>query len=154
VAGYLQKEQVMQSMSSATCSFYFLKLSPDEDVRQSLSSCCVSNSITAGSILSSVGSLKKVKLRKANSDSFYNVDSPHEILTLSGLISIDGIHVHVSVADNEARVFGGHLSDGNIVFTTVELVIASFPSIQFAREFDPATGFKELSIQSSAKIST
>ena len=138
----------MQSMTSAACSFYFLKLSPGEDVRQTLFSFCKFNSIAAGSILSSVGSLKKVKLRKANSDSFYDVESPHEILTLSGLVSIDGVHVHVSVADKEARVFGGHLSEGNIVFTTVELVIASFPSIQFAREFDPATGFKELSIQS------
>lgn len=137
----------MQSHSSTTCSYFFLKLSPGEDLRQSLHAFCIKNSITAGSILSSVGSLKKINLRKASSDSFYKSDSPHEILTLSGLLSVDGVHVHVMVGDKDAQVYGGHLSDGNLIFTTAEIVIASFPSIRFAREFDPLTGFKELDIK-------
>ncbi len=120
---------------------------PGDDLRQALIVFCKENSILAGSILSSVGSLKTVKIRKASSDSFYVSDSAHEIITLSGLVSTDGVHIHISVADSLGQVLGGHLSDGNIVFTTVELVLASFPTIQFAREFDPATGFNELKIK-------
>ena len=137
----------MDSASSATCSFHFLKLSPGDDLRQSLKAFCAEKSILAGSILSSVGSLKKVNIRKASSDSYYVSESFHEIVTLSGLLSKDGVHIHISVADANAQVLGGHLSDGNIVFTTAELVLASFPTIQFAREFDPATGYNELKIK-------
>ncbi len=137
----------MNSASSSTCSFHFLKLSPGDDLRQSMIAFCKENSILAGSILSSVGSLKSVKIRRASSDSFYVSEAAHEIISLSGLISSDGVHIHISVADSQSQVFGGHLSDGNIVFTTLELVLASFPTIQFAREFDPSTGFKELKIK-------
>ena len=137
----------MHSLSSTACSFYFLKLFPGDDIRKSIQDFCVKNAISAGSIISSVGSLKNVKLRKASSDFFYESKTPHEILVLSGLISKDGIHIHVMVADKDAHTFGGHLSEGNLVYTTVELVIASFPSIQFAREFDSSTGFKELTLK-------
>ena len=137
----------MDVLNSTNCSFYFLRLNPGDDLRQALNMFCTTNKITAGSIMSGVGSFKKIKLRKANSDNFYTSDEPHEILTISGLISMDGVHIHISVSDKDAQVFGGHLSDGNIVYTTIELVIASFPSVHFAREFDAATGFKELSIK-------
>lgn len=137
----------MDVLNSTNCSFYFLRLKPGDDLRQALNTFCAANTITAGSILSGVGSFKKTKLRKANSDDFYTSDEPHEILTISGLISMDGVHIHISVSDKNAQVFGGHLSDGNIVYTTVELIVASFPLVHFAREFDSTTGFKELLIR-------
>ncbi len=136
----------MATVSSTNCSFHFLKLSPGDDLRQSLTEFCKSKDIKAGSIFSGVGSLKNIKLRKANSDSFYESTEPHEILTLSGLVSLHGIHVHLSIADKNAQVYGGHLSDGNLIFTTAELVITQFADVEFRREFDPNTGFKELKI--------
>tara|TARA_B110001454_G_scaffold219179_1_gene250839 strand:- start:129921 stop:130340 length:420 start_codon:yes stop_codon:yes gene_type:complete len=137
----------MANISSDSCSFYFVKLSPGEDLRQSLISFCKNHQIHAGSIVSGVGSLSTTKLRKASSDSFYESNEPHEILTLSGLLSTEGVHIHISIADKEARVYGGHLSDGNQIFTTGEVVVASYSGIRFDREFDPETGFKELKIK-------
>jgi uncharacterized protein len=137
----------MKSIQSKNFSFHFVRLTPDQDLRQSLETFCKDNRITAGSIVSGVGSLKKIKLRKANSDTFYESQEPHEIVTISGLVSRDGLHVHLSIADKNAQIFGGHLSEGNLIFTTVELVIASYLDIQFHRELDPATGFRELAIR-------
>lgn len=137
----------MANIHSDTCSFHFLKLSPGQDLRKSLTAFCKAEKISAASIVSGVGSLKVIKLRKANSNSFYESNEPHEILTISGLLSADGLHIHLSVADKDARVYGGHLSDGNSVFTTTELVIASYSGVRFDREFDSATGFKELTIK-------
>lgn len=136
----------MATGSSTNCSFHFFKLSPGDDLRQSLTEFCKSENIKAGSIFSGVGSLKNIKLRKANSDSFYESSEPHEILTLSGLISNHGVHVHLSIADKNAQVYGGHLVDGNLIYTTAELVITQFANVEFRREFDPSTGFKELKI--------
>ncbi|OYZ11331.1 MAG: hypothetical protein B7Y39_19475 [Bdellovibrio sp. 28-41-41] len=138
----------MATTSSTTCSFHFLKLSPGNDLRQSLTGFCKTQQIHAGSIFSGIGSLKTIKLRKANSDSYYESCAPHEILTISGLLSIDGVHIHLSIADKDARVYGGHLSDGNQIFTTCEIVIASYSNVRFDRELDPSTGFKELKIKS------
>lgn len=138
----------MATTRSTTCSFHFLKLSPGDDLRQSLTEFCTTHQIRAGSIFSGVGSLKKIKLRKANSDTYYESNEPHEILTISGLLSVDGLHIHLSIADKDARVYGGHLSEGNHIFTTAEIVIASYSNMHFARELDPATGFKELKIKS------
>jgi predicted DNA-binding protein with PD1-like motif len=138
----------MATTSSTTCSFHFLKLSPGDDLRQSLTEFCKTHQVHAGSIFSGVGSLKTIKLRKANSDSYYESQEPHEILTISGLLSIDGVHIHLSIADKDARVYGGHLSDGNKIFTTCEVVIASYSNVRFDRELDPSTGFKELKIRS------
>lgn len=127
------------------CSFHFLRLLPGEDVRQTLQAYCIEKKVSAASIISSVGSLKKVKLRKANENSFYESEDAHEILTTSGLLSLDGVHIHLSVSDKNALVFGGHLSEGNIVFSTLELVVAVYPNTRFKRIEDPKTGFLELS---------
>ncbi|MBL7544972.1 MAG: DNA-binding protein [Bdellovibrionaceae bacterium] len=142
----------MQPIKSDSCSFYFIRFKPGQDVRHSLLTFCQENSITAGSIISAVGSLKKVKIRKARSDSFYESSDPHEILTLSGLVSAEGNHIHISLADQNAIVSGGHLSEGNLVYTTLEIVIAVFPNIRFDREVDPETQFKELVIRTGAIV--
>jgi predicted DNA-binding protein with PD1-like motif len=44
-------------------------------------------------------------------------------------------------------VIGGHLKEGSIVHTTVELVLAVDDSLRFSEENDPDTGFGELKIE-------
>lgn len=135
----------MNSKTSNSCSFHFLRLLPDQDVRKTLQAFCIEKNIDAASIISSVGSLKKIQIRKANSDNYYESNEPHELISLSGLLSKDGLHIHLSVADKNAQIFGGHLSEGNLVFTTLELVIAQYSDIQFNRKTDSKTGYLELS---------
>ena len=73
--------------------------------------------------------------------------APLELITLSGTLSPDGVHLHASVADAQGRMTGGHVMPGCIVRTTAEVVIALLPEWEFGREVDNQTGFKELVIR-------
>ena len=71
---------------------------------------------------------------------------PFEIVSLSGTISPNGVHLHLSIADAAGKTVGGHLVHGCVVHTTVEIVVADMGGVRFARIPDPATGYKELNI--------
>jgi len=53
---------------------------------------------------------------------------------------------HISLSDEEGKVFGGHLKEECIVHTTVELAVADEGTLRFTREPDEAIGFDELKI--------
>lgn len=125
------------------------RLLPNDDLKIQLATICSQNNILAGCILSSVGSLKQLHLRLANSKNFFQRTENFEILSLNGTISTEGIHLHMSVADSQGNVIGGHLVDNNIIYTTCELIILELPEYQFRRQQDVVTGFKELKISKS-----
>lgn len=123
-----------------------IRLHPGADVRQHLEDFSKEQKISAGAILSAVGSLSKTRLRFANSDIHTELSGKQEVLTLSGILSEAGVHLHMSVADSNGECKGGHVVYGCIVYTTLEIVIALLPNTNFRRILDPDTGFKELSI--------
>lgn len=124
-----------------------LRLLPHQDLKKEIQNFCQNNQISAASIVSVVGSLEKLNIRLANSNQYLTKNEKFEILSLQGLISAEGIHLHMTVADERAQVFGGHLMDDNIIFTTCEIVFLIMPELEFAREVDNSTGYKELSIR-------
>jgi predicted DNA-binding protein with PD1-like motif len=60
---------------------------------------------------------------------------------------VNGAHLHLSVADAQGRVTGGHAAYGCIVRTTAELLMLPLPGWDFAREIDLRTGWAELVIR-------
>ncbi len=50
------------------------------------------------------------------------------------------MHIHVSLADEAGKEYGGHFKDGNRVLTTVELVIGEIDKINMSRRIDPERG--------------
>lgn len=102
-------------------------------------------------ILTAVGSLERVTLRMANASNangeFVNEvrewNERLEVVSLVGTFSKEGKHLHMSVSDGTGNVFGGHVMSGKI-YTTLELVIGVILDVEFSREQDPATGYKEL----------
>lgn len=67
-----------------------------------------------------------------------------EIVSMVGTFSRDGgCHLHISLSDAEGNTVGGHLIDGD-VFTTVELVLGTADGIEFSRQQDEKTGYREL----------
>jgi uncharacterized protein len=126
-----------------------LRLPPDVDLRQTLKSIAHTENITAGIILSGIGSLKTVVLRFAGQNTHTTIDAKHEILTLAGTIGLDGVHLHMSIANSQGEVIGGHVVDGCIVYTTIELTIGILPDLKFQRELDDCTGFAELAISAT-----
>jgi len=91
-----------------------------------------------------VGSLDKIVLRMADGNKNV-ISGPLEIVSATGTIAINGVHIHLAVADDSGNVTGGHLMEGSPVNTTVELCILDSDMI-FKREFDPETDYNELVI--------
>jgi uncharacterized protein len=127
---------------------HVLRLSPGADLRPALEAAFAelarTHGITAGCILSAVGSLSRVVLRYAAEPDGTETVAPLELLTLSGTLSLDGAHLHASVSTAQGTVTGGHLMPGSVVRTTAEVVIALLPGWDFRRAVDATTGYREL----------
>lgn len=126
---------------------HVLRLKPGQDVYQEITKFIKAQNIQAASIISVVGSLTESQIRFANKKVATKIKGPLEVLSLSGTTSVDGTHLHIAVADGEGKTLGGHLVEGNKVYTTLELVIAEYYGISFKRKLDPASGYNELSVE-------
>ena len=144
---------IKYAKSSMHC--FALRLQPGDDMVQSLNNFVKQENLKSAFILTCVGSLKQAIVRLANADrnrkdEFISVNEPVEIVSLVGTLSLSGMHLHVSLADGKGKVIGGHLMANNsVVHTTVEIVIGSCAEINFGREFDPKTGYKELAVSNN-----
>lgn len=98
-------------------------------------------------VTSCVGSLREVPLRHANRAEATLYRGHFEILSLTGTIDPAHQHLHLCVADDQGRAFGGHLLPGSRVFTTAEIVALLLPALRFSRRPCPQSGFDELHIE-------
>lgn len=109
-------------------------------------------------VITAVGSLQDVTIRLANAARVDNdggnamnggndikrYQQRFEVVSLTGTFSRDdGCHIHISLADAAGNAIGGHLMEGT-VFTTCEIVLATADGVEFVREMDGETGYKEL----------
>jgi predicted DNA-binding protein with PD1-like motif len=121
------------------------RILPGEDLKQSIEHLRDFNCLKSGIILCIVGSITDAVLRMPNGDKKL-FTGLFEIVSAEGTVSIEGIHVHISISDAEGTVYGGHLLNGCKIYTTVELSIME-SVVVFNRTVDPKTGFKELVVQ-------
>lgn len=120
------------------------RLKPHEDLKKGIINILKHEKIKSGIIICIVGSLNSATLRMANGD-IKMFEGPFEIVSAEGTVSVDGVHVHISISDAEGYVIGGHLSNGCIINTTAEIgILESDKTLK--RIFDPKTGYKELII--------
>lgn len=122
-----------------------LRLQPGEDVRVTLYQWVQAQRIEAAAITSAVGSLTHAHLRYANRADGIMTTADLEVLSLSGTLSIHGVHLHLSVADRDGQVLGGHMLDGCIVRTTLELTVQEVDGVRMLRVKDEVSGYDELS---------
>ncbi|GAA4012449.1 hypothetical protein GCM10022408_26480 [Hymenobacter fastidiosus] len=142
-----QKTSVPMSSPAALASpmrTYALRLRPGDDLRRQLLAFTEQHRIRAGAMVTCVGSLTTTTLRLANQPGPTVYKGHFEIVSLVGTLSTNGSHLHLAVADSTGRTIGGHLLDGNIVYTTTELVIGVLEELDFRRETDPVSTYKEL----------
>ena len=126
---------------------YVFRLTKGMDLKKEIVNYCVENNIVAGYIGAFVGCCSEVNLRLAGGKDFFNKNADYEIVSMTGTISENGVHIHASFSDVLGNVVGGHLSDGCIVNTTAEVVISSIDNYKLVRIFDKNTGYKELDIK-------
>jgi predicted DNA-binding protein with PD1-like motif len=123
------------------------RLGPGDDLERGVLDLAATASWRAGWVASCVGSLSRVELRLAGQAGTTAADGLFEILALVGTLSVDGAHLHLAVADHTGRTLGGHLRPGCVVRTTAELVLTVTDELRFGRAHDPATGFRELTVE-------
>lgn len=137
------------------------RLAPGCDLMESLEEIAREENIKAGVILSGAASLRQAALRNVGRfpKEFPITDEirvlskrnePMELLSIAGNISVrDGevfIHGHITISSGEenGQAYGGHLTKGNIIFSTGEIMIAEIDDIAMERLPDPETKNIEL----------
>jgi uncharacterized protein len=131
---------------STSARIFVLRLKPGQDLREELEKLTKAANIRAGFILTAVGSLQKASLRLADQTQTSTFTQKFEIVSLTGTLSTDGVHLHVALSDAEGKTTGGHLVAGSIIYTTAEIVIGEARDLVFTRETDERTGYKELKV--------
>jgi uncharacterized protein len=127
---------------------HVFRLKPHDDLKNSIVEYAQANSISAGIILTCVGSLEEFHLRFANEKSGQKQRGYFEIVSLTGTFSASASHLHISLSDAKGTTIGGHLLDGNLIYTTAEVAIGVLPQLYFGREVDATYGFSELVVKS------
>jgi uncharacterized protein len=121
------------------------RLTPQQDLFDSIEVYVKQHAIEAGCVLSSVGSLTHATLRLANRDYFNQYEGHFEIVSMTGTVSIHGSHLHIAISDGEGATIGGHLVSGCKIYTTAEIVIAEFDDVIYKRELlENDSGYEEL----------
>jgi len=126
---------------------YAFRLIPGQDLKQEIQQLVDKNQIKAGWIATCVGSLTQYSLRLANQPEGSIGNGHFEIVSLTGTVSVNGSHLHISLSDSTGHTIGGHLMDGCTVYTTAEIVIQSSDAFIFTREKDGTTPWDELQVK-------
>lgn len=132
----------------SSSQFYSLRLQPGAELIEQLRQFIQVNHIKAGWIASVVGSLSSVSLRYAGCELTSLIEGKFEVIALGGTLDSQFEHLHMSVADETGRVIAGHVMSGNIVRTTLELIIGELCDVEFSRQHCVLSGYDELVITS------
>ncbi|WP_372754971.1 PPC domain-containing DNA-binding protein [Labilibaculum sp.] len=127
---------------------YALRLRPGMDLKKELTQFVTNNHLQAASISSCVGSLRELTIRPANQKELLHLRGHYEIVSLTGTFADKGKnnHLHISVSDSTGYTIGGHLVDGNLIYTTAEIVLLNNKNMTFTRIVDPETTYYELEV--------
>ncbi len=122
------------------------RLTRGQDLKLELQKLVTKHNVAAGSVASCVGCVSQISIRLANANHTKLIQAPFEIVSAMATLTPNHQHVHISVADENGDVIGGHLLEGTIIATTAELIIHRYDTLTFSREHDDSTGYTELTI--------
>ncbi|HEY9616814.1 MAG TPA: PPC domain-containing DNA-binding protein [Microcoleaceae cyanobacterium] len=126
---------------------FAIRLKPNQDLKPSLKEFAQIHQLQAGCVLSAIGSLKTATLRFADQPTSTVLTGRFEILSLQGTLSVNGLHLHLAIADATGQTIGGHIDSGCIIYTTAEIIVGELSHVRFCRTLDLQTGCLELDIQ-------
>ena len=142
----MQDLNTYETVYSSGIVAHVLRLKPDQDLYKEIRAYINKNSIQACFVMTCVGSLKKINIRLACGLTYLSLTQNFEIVSLVGNISMEREHLHIGLSDSEGKAFGGHLMDGNIVYTTAEIVLGVLPELKFSKALCEKSGWEELTI--------
>ncbi len=126
---------------------YAIRLKPGADLKKSIQSFAAEHQLKAAWVVTCAGSLTSYQIRFANQPSGTTGSGHFEIVGLSGTVSVNGSHLHVSISDSTGKTIGGHLMEGCIVYTTAEIIIQGSDRMIFTRKKDGTTDWEELQVE-------
>lgn len=130
---------------------HVFRLLPGTDLRKGIEDYAVEHQIKAGCVVSCAGCLSNLCIRLADGASVFQDETDREIVSLSGTLAEQGVHLHIAVADIRGAVIGGHLKYGCAVHTTAEIVLLELEEYRMTREWDEHTGYEELVVHLLSK---
>lgn len=136
-----------KTMDSENVKIHALRLNPYQDLKKEIEAFVKKENIEAGWIMTCVGSLTQANLRYANQPKGTESKGHFEIVSLVGTVSVNGSHIHLSISDSLGVTKGGHLLDGNLIYTTAEIVIGESKNHVFTRQKDGSTPWEELQVK-------
>jgi predicted DNA-binding protein with PD1-like motif len=124
---------------------WILKLDKEEEIINTVTSFCRENQINLGSI-SGIGAIDQAKIgffdTKRKKYETRDLSGDLEIASLVGNVTLKDdkpfLHLHVTLANEEWKVFGGHLFEARVSATCEIFLIESIEHI--ARKLDTNSG--------------
>ena len=133
--------------SLGTSAYHSFRLKPGQDLKSEIELYLKGHKIKAAAIVSIVGSLTKARVRFANQRDYSSFEGHFEIVSLTGVLSHPhGSHLHMSFSNGKGKTLGGHLGEGNVIYTTAEIVLVELRDREFKRTHCPLSTFKELEV--------
>jgi len=134
-----------------TSKGYIVRLFKGEKIVESLTKFCEDENIASG-IFHGIGAVLQAEIGLYNLDkkqySFTEFNNGMELVSMTGNVAlVDSkpfLHIHVVLADDNKKTFGGHLKEG-IVGPTCEIYIFNFEE-KIKREYDEEIGLKLLNL--------
>jgi len=122
------------------------RLPHGSDLLEAITTLARREKIRAGSV-SAIGAVQKARIgfydQKARQYRERDIKKPMEICSCLGNVSLkEGeifVHAHVTLADSQGRVVGGHLAPGTIIFAA-ECRITELKGESLKRSYDDITG--------------
>jgi len=90
-------------------SVFVLRLKSGADLKGALTKYADERGVRAGVVVTCVGSLSKAALRYAGNSGSSVVTSDLEIVSMTGTLGRDGMHIHLAASNAGGQTFGGHL---------------------------------------------
>ena len=81
-----------------------IRLTRNQLLRESIEEYCRRHSITSAAVIGCAGSVLHTRIRLADGKTVRDFPGEREIVSLSGTVSADGPHLHISLADKEGKV--------------------------------------------------
>lgn len=140
-------KKTYKAMQTEGLRIHVFRLLPGQGLKEAIQAYVAEAAIEAGWVMTCVGSLTRLHLRLANQDTGTAQEGHFEIVSLVGTVSMHGCHLHLCASSPSGATTGGHLLDGNLAYTTAEVVIGEAPGLVFTRENDGTTDWAELQIR-------
>tara|TARA_Y100001968_G_C19322460_1_gene700006 strand:+ start:153 stop:746 length:594 start_codon:yes stop_codon:yes gene_type:complete len=108
-------------------------LDSEKDLLKSLSSIAIENS-SFGYILGIIGNLSRVAFKCPGQSTPRYLEGNLEIINLNGTISPEKCHLHISVSDENCKVWGGHLEEGTLILKEANILIGFIEAIKSTKQ--------------------